>query len=144
LLDAGVEPTSVLRPIVADHPFGWLGMLSTVLGDAVLEPESAQGLGLVRAVVSSEASEGLRSEEVESVVDIVRATAEAEVAAVLKQEGPHTWNGSLRALGALDVSFAAREMGGGGHTLASGFTAHGSTGEVFEALRAALDRAPRL
>lgn len=142
LLDAGVRPEPVLRPIVADHPFGWLRMLSAVLGGAVLEPEQAGGKGLVHALVSTSDSEGLRSEEVESVVDILRATAEAEVACVLKQVGPVTWNGSLRALGALDVSVAARELGGGGHTLASGFTAHGSPDEVLVALRAALNRAP--
>lgn len=85
---------------------------------------------------------GLRSEEVESVVDLVRTTSEAEVAAVLKEVGPDRWSVSLRAKQRLDVSAAAAEFGGGGHRLAAGFRANGSTEEVLDALRTALHRVP--
>ncbi|MGH3436334.1 MAG: DHH family phosphoesterase [Sciscionella sp.] len=142
LLEAGVDADATLRPITDVHPFGWLRMLSAVLAGARLEPDAARGLGLVSAVVTAEDAAGLRSEEVESVVDVVRATGEAEVAAVLKQAGPSTWTGSLRAVGALDVSAVARHFGGGGHTLAAGFTAHGSAREVLDELRSALESAP--
>lgn len=144
LLDAGVNPDAVLRPIVSEHPFGWLGMLASVLGRARLEPEAARGLGLVHTHVSISDSVGLRAEEVESVVDIVRATGEAEVAAVLKQAGEHRWTGSLRAIGSIDVSAVARELGGGGHTLAAGFTTSGTASEVIQRLRSSLERAPLL
>jgi phosphoesterase RecJ-like protein len=87
---------------------------------------------------------GLRSEEVESVVDLVRATSEAEVAAVLKETGPDQWSVSLRAKQCLDVSAAAAELGGGGHRLAAGFSAKGPAAEVLDALRTALHRAPTL
>ncbi|MGH3815615.1 MAG: DHH family phosphoesterase, partial [Pseudonocardiaceae bacterium] len=85
---------------------------------------------------------GLRSEEVESVVDLVRTTSEAEVAAVLKEVGPDKWSVSLRAKQRLDVSAAAAELGGGGHRLAAGFRATGTAQDVLDALRAALHRAP--
>ena len=142
LLAAGVDPDATTRELLDTHPFGWLAMLATVLGRARLEPTSAQGRGLVHTTVLLADAVGLRSEEVESVVDLVRTTSEAEVAAVLKENGPDRWLVSLRAKQCLDVSAAATELGGGGHRLAAGFAADGTAEDVLEALRAALDRAP--
>ncbi|KAA2258863.1 bifunctional oligoribonuclease/PAP phosphatase NrnA [Solihabitans fulvus] len=142
LLAAGVDAESTTRLLMDTHPFGWLGMLSSVLGRARLEPASARGLGLVHAVVRLADADGLRAEELESVVDVVRTTAEAEVAAVLKELSPQHWSVSLRAVGRLDVRAAAEALGGGGHTLAAGFTADGPEEQVIDELRAALDTAP--
>ena len=38
LIDTGVRPADLLRPITDSHPFGWFAMLSQVLGRAVLDP----------------------------------------------------------------------------------------------------------
>jgi phosphoesterase RecJ-like protein len=142
LLAAGVDGQAVARPLMDTHSFGWLGMLASVLARAELDPAAAQGLGLVSTIVRAEDAAGLRPEDVESVINIVRATREAEVAAVLKQAGPNEWTGSLRAVGRLDVSAAAVALSGGGHRLAAGFTTHGTADEVMARLRAALDEAP--
>jgi bifunctional oligoribonuclease and PAP phosphatase NrnA len=144
LLEAGVDPSAVALPLLDGHPFGWLGMLSAVLGRATLDPAAAHGLGLVHATITAEDAAGLRHEDVESVINIIRGTREAEVAAVLKQLGTDRWSGSLRAIGRVDVSAAARALGGGGHRLAAGFTATGSAAEVLTRLTAELDRAPLL
>ncbi|MGH3783610.1 MAG: DHH family phosphoesterase [Pseudonocardiaceae bacterium] len=142
LLAAGVDPNATTRELLDTHPFGWLAMLGAVLGRARIEPASAQGLGLVHTTVRLADAAGLRSEEIESVVDLVRTTSEAEVAAVLKEAGPDRWAVSLRAKQRLDVSAAAAELGGGGHRLAAGFAADGTSGDVLDALRTALHRAP--
>ncbi|HKR50656.1 MAG TPA: bifunctional oligoribonuclease/PAP phosphatase NrnA [Pseudonocardiaceae bacterium] len=143
LLSAGVDPDTTTRELLDTHPFGWLAMLGAVLGRAQLEPASAQGLGLVHTTVRLVDAVGLRSEEVESVVDLVRTTSEAEVAAVLKETGPDRWSVSLRAKKRLDVSAVAAQFGGGGHRLAAGFSANGTAQDVLDALRAALHGAPR-
>ncbi len=142
LLAAGVDPDATTRALLDTHPFGWLSMLGAVLGRARLEPAAARGLGLVHTSVLLTDAADLRSEEVESVVDLVRTTAEAEVAAVLKEIGPRRWSVSLRAKQRMDVSAAAAELGGGGHRLAAGFTTDGSDADVLDALRVALHRAP--
>lgn len=142
LLEAGVDAEAAARPLLDTHPFGWLKMLSVVLGRAELEPDAARGLGLVHTVVRIEDAAGLRAEEMESVINIIRSSVGAEVAVVLKQLGPQEWSGSLRAIGQLDVSAAARAMGGGGHRRAAGFTTFGPADEVLARLRAALDAAP--
>lgn len=142
LLTAGVDPEASARELLDTHPFGWLPMLATVLGRAQLEPASAQGMGLVHTTIRRADAAGLRIEEIESVVDLVRTTAEAEVAAVLKEIGPDQWSVSLRAKQHIDVSAAAAALGGGGHRLAAGFTTDGPTDDVLAAIRAALHHAP--
>ncbi|MBV9012496.1 MAG: DHH family phosphoesterase [Pseudonocardiales bacterium] len=144
LLAAGVDPDATARQLLDTHPFGWLAMVAAVLSRAQLEPASARGLGLVHTTVWLADLAGLRGEEAESVVDLVRTTSEAEVAAVLKETGPQQWSVSLRAKRRLDVSAAAAELGGGGHRLAAGFSAHGSADDVLDALRTALHRAPMI
>jgi len=83
--------------------------------------------------------DGVRLEEVESVVDILRTTIEAEVAIVLKEVAPHRWSGSLRAKSTVDVSAAAAHLNGGGHRLAAGFTTTGTPDQILAILRTALE-----
>jgi phosphoesterase RecJ-like protein len=111
-------------------------MLSAVLGRAVLEP--AVSGGLVYTYVTLEDAANVRPEEVESVVDIVRTTSEAEVAAVFKAAGPDEWTVSLRSESTVDVKNIAVALGGGGHRRAAGYTAFGSIPVVVEALLATL------
>ena len=146
LLEAGVDPDRVVRQIVDDHPFAWLPMLSAVLAGARLEPDAAQGFGLAHAVVRADVAASVRAEEVESVIDVVRSTREAGVAIVLKEAEPtergQCWQVSLRSAGKIDVSMAARALGGGGHRMAAGCTVEGTSDEVLGLLRKALDEAP--
>lgn len=138
LLATGIDGSTITRTLLDTHPFGWLPMLSSVLGSATLVPESAGGRGLVYAFVRREDSAHLGPDEIESVVDIVRTTAEAEVAAVFKQTGDAEWNVSLRAKTAVDVSAVATALGGGGHRFAAGYTAHGDADRIVAALRGVL------
>lgn len=142
LLATGVRPEAEARALLDSHPFGWLDMLSRVLCRARLEPSAARGMGLVHTIVRLGDAARLRTEEVESVIDLVRTVSEAEVAAVFKEVGPNRWSASLRAKQHLDVGVAATILGGGGHRLASGFTAEGTEAEVLDALRLALNAAP--
>ena len=138
LIEAGVDPNGLGRELLDTHPFAWLPMLARVLGRAVLEPEAAEGHGLVHTSVTLGDMAGVRVEEVESVVDVLRTATEAEVALVLKESEPGVWTGSLRAKSAVDVRMVAVGLGGGGHRLAAGFTAHGTAEEVTDRVRAML------
>ncbi|RJQ82955.1 bifunctional oligoribonuclease/PAP phosphatase NrnA [Pseudonocardiaceae bacterium YIM PH 21723] len=144
LVEAGVDTQAVSRELMDSHPFGWLGMLAKVLDGAVLEPAGARGLGWVWTTVSREQARGLGIEEIDSVIDLVRTTREAEVAAVLKEIEPGEWAVSLRAVARVDVGSVALGLGGGGHRLAAGFTAVGEPEDIIPRLRAALDAAPLL
>jgi phosphoesterase RecJ-like protein len=138
LLEAGVSPEEMSRRLMDARPFAWLPMLATVLGRAQLTPEAAGGLGLVHTYVTQEDAEDVRPEEVESVVDVVRTTKEAEVAAVFKEVAPDRWSVSLRSVSEVDVQRVAVGLGGGGHRRAAGYTAEGPVEQVLTTLVAAL------
>ena len=138
LVDIGVDNAAVSRSLMDSHPYAWLPMLSRVLGTAQLLPEAADGQGLVYAVIDHHEWRNARSEEVESVVDIVRTTQQAEVAAVFKEVEPQRWSVSMRAK-SIDLATVAMGFGGGGHRLAAGYSATGSIDDVVAALRAALE-----
>ncbi|RVW03587.1 DHH family phosphoesterase [Rhodococcus spongiicola] len=138
LLSTGIDGAAIARSLLDTHPFGWLPMLGSVLGSAGLVRDAVGGRGLVHAVIRCSDWAGLGSEEVESVIDIVRTTVEAEVAAVLKESAPGSWSVSLRSKGAVDVAAVAERLGGGGHRFAAGYTASGADDSVIAALREAL------
>ena len=137
LLDIGVDNAGISRTLMDTHPFAWLPMLSRVLGSARLLEEAVDRRGLVYAVVAHHEWAQARPEEVESIVDIVRTTAEAEVAAVFKEIEPQHWSVSMRSK-SVDISAVASRFGGGGHRKAAGYSATGSADEVVAALQSAL------
>jgi len=107
--------------------------LSRVLASARLVPDAVGGRGLVYVVVGHDEWTSSRSEEVESIVDIVRTTQQAEVAAVLKEIEPQQWSVSMRAK-SFDLVSVATRFGGGGHQLAAGYSASGPIDDVVAAL----------
>ena len=136
LLQTGIEPGAVAHELWDRSPFGFLGMLSAVLGRARLEPDAAAGNGLVWTTVTrgDRAAEGLPYEAAESVIDVVRRADEADVAVVLKEDDDGCWQVSARSKGQTDVGRACVALGGGGHRLAAGFTASGPASDVIAAL----------
>ncbi|TXG92642.1 bifunctional oligoribonuclease/PAP phosphatase NrnA [Rhodococcus rhodnii] len=139
LIATGVDAAAMARTLLDTHPFGWLPMLSAVLATATLHPAAAGGRGVVTALVRAADSAGLRPEEIESVVDIVRTTQEAEVAAVFKEAADGTWAVSLRSKSSVDVSAVASRLGGGGHKRAAGYTSTAAADDLVDELVAALD-----
>ncbi len=137
LVELGVDNTSLSRTLMDTHPFAWLPMLSRVLGTARLLPDVVAGGGLVYVVVEHADCVTSRSEEVESIVDVVRTTQQAEVAAVFKEIEPRHWSVSMRAK-TFDLASVAIGFGGGGHRLAAGYSAEGAIDEVVDALVRAL------
>ncbi len=138
LVEVGIDNAGITRSLMDTHPFAWLSLLSRVLGSAQLLPEAVGGRGFVYAIVTNQEWTGARPEEVESIVDIVRTTQQAEVAAVFKEIEPQHWSVSMRAKADVDLSAVASTFGGGGHKLAAGYSTTGSADEVVAALSAAL------
>lgn len=138
LVETGLDNAAISRTLMDSHPFGWLPLLSRVLGSAQLLPEAVGGGGLVYAVVDNRDWISSRPEEVESIVDIVRTTREAAVAAVFKEVRPGEWSVSMRARADVNLAAVASTFGGGGHRLAAGYPTTGPIDEVVASLRAAL------
>jgi phosphoesterase RecJ-like protein len=140
LLATGLRPAEISRRLFDSRPFGAMKLYGDVLARATLEPGAADGRGLVwsYATLADLARHGQHRHVLEGLIDAVRVAEEADVACVLKQVAPTEWTVSLRSKGAVDVADLAVGLGGGGHRLAAGFTAHGALDEVVALIRAAL------
>ncbi|MGW6624537.1 DHH family phosphoesterase [Nocardia sp. NPDC055002] len=145
LLATGIDGTEITRVLLDTHPYAWLPMLSKVLSTAVVVP--AAGVGLVYALVRAADTHDVGPEEVESVIDVIRTTAEAGIAAVFKEARGQNdrWTVSLRSRDSapgrtdgIDVAAVAGVFGGGGHRFAAGYTTYGNAEDVVRALIAAL------
>jgi phosphoesterase RecJ-like protein len=105
-----------------DEPLAALVMMGDAVSRAKLVPEAANGQGLVYTSVSIEQRPGLDELAVERVIEALRKTSEAEVAAVLKQADDGHWKVSLRSKTSVDVGSLANHLGGGGHRFAAGYS----------------------
>jgi bifunctional oligoribonuclease and PAP phosphatase NrnA len=138
LLATGIDHAAISQRLFDTAPFGWLGLLSVVTGRAALEPDVGAGLVWTWSSTAEAAEHGLPAEQLEALVDVVRAIEEADVACVLKGQDDGTWSVSLRSRGRTDVARVALALGGGGHTLAAGFTSRVDREATIAALRAEL------
>ncbi|HET6908995.1 MAG TPA: bifunctional oligoribonuclease/PAP phosphatase NrnA [Mycobacteriales bacterium] len=144
LLAAGAQPDGVAQQLWGSRPFGYVQVLAAALERVRLEPDAASGRGLVWTWTTQDDLDaaGIGIEEIEPVIDVIRSTQEADVAAIFKQDVDRSFRVSTRSRGGTDVGAACAALGGGGHKLAAGFTAHSSVDETAELLRAALEEAP--
>jgi bifunctional oligoribonuclease and PAP phosphatase NrnA len=138
LLATGIDHSAISQRLFDTAPFGWLGLLSAVTGRAVLEPDIGNGLVWTWSSAAEAAEHGLPVEQLEALVDVIRATEEADVACVLKGQDDGTWSISLRSRGRTDVARVAIALGGGGHVLAAGYTSTLDREGTVAALRAEL------
>lgn len=140
LVATGFGHDAVSRRLFDTNRLAYLKLLSRALARAVLEPAAAGGRGLVWTSVPARdrADLGVTVDEVERVVSSLRTAAEAEVAAVLKEDDAGVWVVSLRARETVDVGAVCTGFGGGGHRLAAGFTSPWPADETVRRLRDAL------
>jgi phosphoesterase RecJ-like protein len=138
LLATDIDHSEISRRLFDTAPFGWLGLLSVVTGRAALEPDVGAGLVWTWSSTAEAAEHGLPGEQLEALVDVVRSTQEADVACVLKGQDDGSWSVSLRSRGHTDVAEVAMALGGGGHTLAAGYSSYLDREKTIDALRSAL------
>ena len=139
LLDTGIDSAKLSRLLFDDEPLAALVMMGEAVSRATLIPEAAAGEGLVYTHVSIAQRPGLDELAVERVIEALRKTSEAEVAAVLKQADDGHWKVSLRSKTTIDVGSLANKLGGGGHKHASGYSSTGDLEQTIAGLTAALD-----
>jgi phosphoesterase RecJ-like protein len=142
LLRTGIDHAAISQRLFDTAPFGWLGLLSAVTGRAVLEPEVGAGLVWTWSTAAEARGHGLAPDQLEALVDVVRATAEADVACVLKGQEDGSWSVSLRSRGATDLARVAIAFGGGGHRAAAGYSSALDLDGTIGELRNRLSQAP--
>jgi bifunctional oligoribonuclease and PAP phosphatase NrnA len=121
LIAFDIDHAAINRRVWETHSFGYLKVLSRALDRARLVASA----GLIWTVVTQEDLDdlGISLAETEGLIDHLRSVDAAECALVLKEQPGGEWKSSMRSKGRVDVGLLAEQMGGGGHALASGFTA---------------------
>ncbi|MET7300878.1 DHH family phosphoesterase [Embleya sp. NPDC005575] len=137
LMATGIRHDLIQRAIWDTCRFGYLKVLAGALAGAELDAGAAGGLGLVSTVITraERAAHGIRLDEIEGVIDVVRKSGEAEVALVLKEDDDGALRASARSKGAVDLGRVCGAFGGGGHAFAAGFTAYDPPAEVVARFR---------
>jgi len=128
LLAAGVDPEEMYRRVYASVPVGRLRMLRDALGTLEVDAE----LGLAWLSVSADAMEryGLRSEDLDGVVEHARSIEGTRLALFFRDLGYGKVKVSFRSTGEVDVNRFARTFGGGGHARAAGALIPGALADV--------------
>jgi phosphoesterase RecJ-like protein len=138
LIEAGVEPHKVYRRLFEDLPFRRLLLLQRAL--ASVERHDGGALTIAHVTKSDFEETGALETDSEGIVDHMRAVEGTSVAVLVRDLLADDRQGrrkvSLRATdGRVDVSRIAREMGGGGHPQAAGFSTELPYEELVDALR---------
>jgi bifunctional oligoribonuclease and PAP phosphatase NrnA len=121
LLERGIDAQAVAQEVFESSPFNFLKLIGRVLDRAVLiEDEAFVYSWFTRADLEET---GVPFDETEKLIDLVRQTRAARVAAMFKENDEGNFRVSLRSKGPESVGAIARELGGGGHELAAGLTA---------------------
>ena len=140
LLETGVRQDLVAREVWDTNSFAYLQLLAQVLERAALEPAAAGGRGLVWTYVTAQelADRDLAVEDIEGLIDVLRTTAEADVAAICKGDPAGGFKVSTRSRGETDVGAVCERLGGGGHRFAAGYTSRADLETTLARLRETL------
>jgi len=124
----GAEPSFVARGLYDTKSLPALQLL----GRALCSASTASGGKIVFALLTPQDFQeaGAEREEIEGIIDLLRANRDATVAALFIQHDSAEVKVSLRSRGKVDVAAIASRYGGGGHARAAGFTLPGRLGEV--------------
>ena len=121
LLELGVPSVEIAQEVFESSPFGYLKLVGHILERAkLMEKERFVYSWITRADLKET---GVALDETEKLIDLIRSTRAAEVAAIFKEQEDGNYRVSLRSKGPTSVGAIARANGGGGHELAAGFTA---------------------
>lgn len=135
LLARGVDPEAMYQRIYASVPLGRVRLLAEVLD--TLQVDADVGLAWVSVAPDAVERNGLRSEDLDGIVEHPRSIAGIRIALFFRDLGHGKVKVSFRSTGATDVHRLAKQFGGGGHAKASGALITGSIAEVQDAVIAA-------
>lgn len=119
LLECGVDAPLIAQQVFDSAPYKSMHLLGLVLERATLHAEE-------RFIYSwftqkDLVDNGMGADETDFLVDAIRSTGDADVAAMFKEQDDGRYRVSLRSKGP-SVGAIARARGGGGHELAAGYT----------------------
>lgn len=134
LLATGIDHASIAREVWDTKPFGYVKLLGVLLERATLDGD----LVWTWSTQADFAVHGVTMDDIEGAIDVLRTTAEADVAVICKETPAAAYAVSMRSKGGTDVGAIAVSLGGGGHRYAAGFTSEADLRATMDRVRAAL------
>ena len=130
LLSRGVDPEEMYQRVYASAPAGRVRLLAEVL--STLGVDERCGVAWLTMGAGALERFGVRSEDLDGVVEHARSIAGTRMAIFFRDLGYGKVKISFRSTGDVDVNRFARLFGGGGHVKASGALVPGTLEEVRE------------
>jgi phosphoesterase RecJ-like protein len=128
LLSHGVDPEEMYQRVYASAPAGRVRLLAEVLSSLGVDEEC--GVAWLTMAAGSLERHGVRSEDLDGIVEHARSIAGTRMAIFFRDLGYGKVKISFRSTGDVDVNRFARSFGGGGHVKASGALVAGTLDEV--------------
>ncbi len=128
LVEAGASPSEVSLHVYQSDRLAYIHLSATVMRRITTVEQGK--IAYSYATSADFAATGVPVAECDGLVDLVRRVDGCEVALFLKEVPGGKVRGNLRAKSDRDISSIAREMGGGGHPAAAGFTVDGDIDEA--------------
>jgi bifunctional oligoribonuclease and PAP phosphatase NrnA len=124
MVQLGARPWEIWRMFHASYRIERLHLLRYAL--ETLEMHEYGKLAFITVTKEMLERSGAAQQDCEQIVEFPRNVEGVEIAAVMRQVGPHLFRFSLRGNGKNDVAELAGRFGGGGHKGAAGFEMEGS------------------
>jgi phosphoesterase RecJ-like protein len=128
LLSRGVDPEEMYQRVYASAPAGRVRLLAEVLASLGVDEEC--GVAWLTMGAGSLERHGVRSEDLDGIVEHARSIAGTRMAIFFRDLGYGKVKISFRSIGDVDVNAFARRFGGGGHVKASGALVPGTLDDV--------------
>lgn len=125
------------RILTEEDPFAFLKLAGQAL--SLMEFDFDSKLVSAVSTVEMRDAHGVKYDETEGLIEIVRRTRESDVACVVKEFEKGDYRVSLRSLGEIDVCIIAESKGGGGHRFAAGFTSTDAPQEIISSVRSEIN-----
>ena len=135
LVDAGASPSEIALRVYQSDRLAYIHLCAVIM--ARISTFEGGKVAYSYATAADFKANEVPLAECDGLVDLVRCVDGTEVALFLKEVPGGKVRGNLRSKCGLDISGIARELGGGGHKAAAGFTVEGT---IDDALAAALPR----
>jgi phosphoesterase RecJ-like protein len=139
LVRLGARPDEVSHWIYESQSEATVRLLGEMLRSLELHHEGR--IATVQLLDAMFERAGATAADAEDLVDYPRAIAGVDAVALIRQQGPKSFKGSLRSRGDIDVEAIARSYGGGGHKNAAGFEADADPSQLVTDLVAGLRKA---
>jgi len=127
LLRLGADVNLITERIFRSRPLNSLRLW----GAAMARLKHDERLGVVSTAIFMEDATAMNDKDsIDGISNLLGSILDAQVVMVLKEMPGGLVRGSMRAAGDRDVSAVAKELGGGGHRKAAGFTIPGRIAET--------------